>query len=266
MSIGTEKLNIPAFDIPEGIIELPKKPCKINLERDALVLCDIHFPFHDKKAIETALDYKDNPECIILLGDLFDFYALSRFKKRPDRPFIKDEIDTGKKFFAYLRERFPKTQIIYYLGNHDTRFESYIWEKAPALFGLEAVKLESLLELHKHNVTVIQNGEGIKVTSLHLLHGNEAGMSGGGINVGRSMSLKTYDNCAFGHFHKTQQSPPLKTLDGRYYFNWSIGCLCQLKPPYLPINTWTQGFARIEVYKNEFELSNRLILPNYNVR
>jgi hypothetical protein len=79
------------------------------------------------------------------------------------------------------------------------------------------------------------------------------------------MLLKTNDNCIFGNFHKTQESSS-KTLDGKEYANWSIGCLCGLKPAYMPINQWNQGFGVMEVFGKEFEFNNKRILTSYNVR
>ena len=50
------------------------------------------------------------------------------------------------------------------------------------------------------------------------------------------------------------------------FVNFAIGCLCGLKPRYLPINQWNLGFATVDLYKNEFDFQNKRILANYNVR
>lgn len=256
---SSNKLNIP-----EGIIELPQKPYKISNAKNVLILCDTHFPFHDKKAIETAVNCKEDIDTIILLGDLMDFYGLSSYCKNPSLPTVREELLICKEFLKYLRDKFPKSQIIYYEGNHEIRLDRYIFSHAPALYGIETITMNTLLELHKVNVQYVENGTGLKVGSLHLLHGNEAACRGG-INIARTMLLRTNDNCAFGNFHKSQSASG-KTLDNDEFVNFAIGCLCNLKPRYMPINQWNQGFAKIEMFKNEFDFKNKRILINYNVR
>lgn len=266
MSIGKpkEKSKLLKINIPEGIIELPQKPYKVLNANNILIISDIHFPFHDKKAIETAVNHRDNIDTIILLGDIMDFYTLSTFAKNPSLPVIRDEIKICKDFLKYLREKFPYAQIVYYEGNHEIRLDRYIFTHAPVLYGIESVSMATLLDLNILNIKYIENGTGLKIGALHLLHGNEAGCRGG-INIARTMLLKTNDNCAFGNFHKTQ-SHSGRNLDGSEFANFSIGCLCNMKPRYLPINQWNWGFAVIEMHKNEFDFNNKRILYNYNVR
>ena len=252
------------LNIPEGIIELPLKPYEIKNSKNVLIISDTHFPFHDKKAIETALNYRDNIDTVILLGDLMDFYGLSRYSKDPSKPRLKDEINICKEFLLHVSNKFKKAQIIYYEGNHEQRLNKYIYDHAAALFGIEAITLNSLLDLNKLGIKFIENGVFLKLSSAYLLHGNESG-SKGGINIARTMILKTNDNCIFGNFHKTQESPA-KSLGGKEYANWSIGCLCGLKPAYMPINEWNHGFGVMEVFGKEFEFNNKRILTSYNVR
>lgn len=261
MQIGTKQEKL---SIPEGIIELPLKPFKIQNATNVLIISDTHFPYHDKKAIETAIDNKDNIDTIILLGDMMDFYQLSSFAKDPSLPTVRDELKICKDFLKYLREKFPHAQIIYYEGNHEIRLNRYIFTHAPVLYGIENITMSTLLDLHILNINYVENGIGLKIGALHLLHGNEAGCRGG-VNIARTMLLKTNDNCAFGNFHKTQ-SHSGRDLDGGEFVNFAIGCLCGMKPKYLPINQWNLGFAIVEMHKNEFDFQNKRILSNYNVR
>ena len=256
--------KLTSLNIPEGIIELPQKFFEIKNSKNILVISDTHFPFHDKRAIETVINYKGDFDTVILLGDLMDIYQGSRFSKDPSISKLKDEINICKEFLKYLREKFSKSQIFYYEGNHEIRISRYVMDHAPMLYGIETIALNSLLELNQLGITFIENGTGMKVSSLNFLHGNEAG-SKGGINIARNMLLRTNDNCLFGNFHKTQESSS-KALDGKEFANWSIGCLCNLKPRYMPINAWNHGFATIEVSGKEFEVNNKRILNTYNVR
>ena len=57
MSLNTSTGN-NKFNIPEGIIELPLKPFKVSNAKNILIISDTHFPYHDKKALTTAINYK----------------------------------------------------------------------------------------------------------------------------------------------------------------------------------------------------------------
>ncbi len=252
------------LNIPEGIIELPINPYKLEGVSNILFISDIHFPYHDKRAIDTALSYRDNWDCIILGGDIMDFYGLSRFHKRPDLPTIKEELSITNTFLDSLQARFPKARLIYMEGNHEARLSTFIMDKAPALFGCDFMKMESMLKLRERGIPFIENGQGIKVGSLNIIHGNESGMSGG-VNVARSMMLKVMANVLFGHFHKSQEGGS-KTLNNELIFTFSNGCLCGLKPRYMPMNAWNLGFATVDIYGNEFEVGLKKILPSYTVR
>jgi len=262
--MSTIKIN-GKLNIPEGIIELPLKPVLIRNAKKVLFISDTHIPFHDKKAIETALNYGKDADTIILGGDVMDIYQGSYFSKDPSIAKLKDEIEICIKFLDYLREKFPSAQIIYYEGNHEIRLKRYVNDKAPLLYGIESVLLESLLQLKLKGIQYVENGVGLKVGGLTMIHGNETGCRGG-VNIANTMVNKTYTNCLFGNFHKTQQT--LRTdLNGVMFANWSVGCLCGLNPRYLPKgNQWNWGFAKIEIYGKEFEVQNKIILDNYNVR
>jgi predicted phosphodiesterase len=246
--------------IPEGVVEIPLHPFEIKNAKSILFISDIHIPFYDKRALEIALSYGKGKDCIIIGGDLLDFAGLSRFRKRPDQLFIKEEVEIAKKFLKHLRELYPKARIIYYLGNHDLRFSNYINEKAPALYGLEVCMLESLLGLRNLRIEYIDNSGCMRVGSLYIGHGHEFG-AGGGINVARSIMLKTFSNVVLGHFHRTQYTS-IRDLDNKEKAVFSVACLCGLRPQWLPVNGWNNGFCEIEIFKDEFEILNRRILQD----
>jgi len=251
------------FDlIPEGIRELPEKPVKIGGKK-ILALFDIHFPFHDKKAIETAIEFDSGYDTVIIGGDMLDMYSGSKFCKDPSYKKMQDEIKIGRQFLEYLRSKFPKAEFHYIEGNHDIRLKRYLWDHAPALAGLEVLKLESLLELDKTRVRYYDNGTILKAGSLHILHGNEMGMKGG-VNPARTGLYRTLDNLAFGHFHKSQ-TISVRRIGGEEIAIRSVGCLCYLNPAYLPINEWNNGFCIIEVEGNKFNFHNKRILSDYSV-
>lgn len=256
------KSNLGFDLIPEGIRELPVKPIKIGGKK-ILGLFDIHFPFHDKKALEVAINHGSGYDTILIGGDMLDMYQGSKFCKDPNYKKMQDEIKIGKTFFEFLRNKFPKAEIHYIEGNHDIRLKKYLWDHAQALAGLEVLKLSSLLELDKHKVHFYDNGTILKAGSLHLLHGNEMGMRGG-VNPARIALYRVLDNCLFGHFHKSQ-TISVRRIGGEEITTRSVGCLCYLNPAYMPVNEWNNGFVEIEIEGNKFNVHNKRILSDYSV-
>jgi hypothetical protein len=61
-----------------------------------------------------------------------------------------------------------------------------------------------------------------------------------------------------GHNHQTSEHTE-RDMNGRITTTYSLGCLCQLSPQYLPLNKWNHGFAVVEVDGNEFKVENKRI-------
>lgn len=131
--------------------EFPKSsaPGYTAFELDAaetLILSELHIPFHDTPALVAVIARarKRNPHCILLNGDVCDFFSISRFEKNPKESSLKDELDLTRQFLGWLRQSFPKARIIYKLGNHDEWFDRYLWRKAPELYKVSGVSLRHL--------------------------------------------------------------------------------------------------------------------------
>lgn len=216
------------FIIPKSIINL-------------LILCDIHFPFHDEKAINTALDYsKGRVDGILINGDLFDFYKGSRFEQDPRKRSMKEELEMGKEFLIGLKKEF-KCPVYFKYGNHDERWDKYIMLKAPELFDLDGVMLED--RLLGSGVEIIKDKRVVKHGRLDILHGHEFfGAPSQAVNPARGLFMKTLESCAIGHLHKSS-SHTETTVHSRIITTNSIGALCGLTPEYARINKWNHGFA-----------------------
>jgi hypothetical protein len=48
-------------------------------------------------------------------------------------------------------------------------------------------------------------------------------------------------------------------MNGEITTTWSLGCLCELHPAYLPINKWNWGMALIDIDGQNFEVRNKRI-------
>ena len=63
-----------------------------------------------------------------------------------------------------------------------------------------------------------------------------------------------------GHWHQTSEHAE-STLGGRSIACWSTGCLCELHPPYMPLNKWNHGYAIVDVTAGgNFQVQNKKII------
>jgi predicted phosphodiesterase len=234
--------------------KLPKANKKV------LVLSDIHIPYHDVEAIQTALNEgkQQGIDTIYLNGDIMDFFMLSFHEKNPkNRPSLKNEIDMAREFFAYLRQEFPNVTIYFKPGNHEHRLERYLYLKAPELLDCEEFKLEILLGLAEFRIIYISKR--VKTYLGHLLieHGDR--MKGnGGVNPARSLYMRYKRHVLAGHFHRKSEHVE-KVYDGSLVTSFSTGCLCELEPEYFEVNNHCLGFAIVDMDGDNFKVRNYLI-------
>jgi len=226
-----------------------------------LFLSDIHLPYHDINALTLALEYgkQKNVNTIYLNGDILDCYKASFHEQDPKNRDMAYELEQGRQFIDLLKKEFPKAKIFYRAGNHELRWERFLRVKAPISLGMEEFRLPILLKLGEKGVTWIDNHVLVKMGKLNAIHGNEY-KGGGGINVARTLWLRAGDSVIAGDKHKTQTG--LKTkIDKDVVGTWSVGCLCELNPAYMPFNEWGHGFAHVEIMSNgEFIVHNKYIL------
>jgi hypothetical protein len=249
---------------PEG---KPWKVVEITFER-GLLMGDLHIPFHDKIALETTLKYGRGlkPDCIILNGDILDFYAVSFWERDPRVVQLADEVEYGKCFLEDLRQMFPKARIIYKEGNHEERFWRRVLQKMPELMGvrdgsgLDMVSLGTMLDFKEYGVELVDNKQPILCGEhLHVLHGHEFRQPlSNPVNPARGLYLKAQCNAIAGHLHQSSQHT--QTGLAKTISCWSHGGLCNLRPKYSPINSWNLGFATIEISGNDWSVTNKKII------
>lgn len=232
-----------------------------------LILSDIHIPFHDRTALQAVLGdarkWLRRGDCILLNGDICDFFSISRFDKNPTKSSLKKELDLTRQFLGWLRQEFPHCRILYKYGNHDEWFDKYLWRKAPELFGLQQVTLQHLLTAPLPGSTPAIGGiefitDQRKIVAGHLdiLHGHELGKGSIAppVNPARGFFLKTMECTLAGHLHRTSQHQE-STSKGKQIACWSTGCLCGLFPEYAKINKWDQSAARLDLRGADFKVT-----------
>ena len=235
--------------------ELPKgeseriHPYKLpKASRKILIISDLHIPYHNDDAVFAALEYGlvQEVDTIIINGDLTDFATISRHEKDMRKRSVKYEIDCTSVFLKGLRAMFPKALIVWSYGNHDLRYDKYIMQKAPEVYDIEFIKLHELLKLRDLNIIKVDSTQYIYAGKLAIFHGHETGLTSGGVNPARSLRLKLNKSAVTSHFHRETKDMG-KNLDEHPYSCYSIGCLCDLHPAYMPINMWTHGFGYLEL-------------------
>lgn len=238
-------------------------PYEIKQSR-ILIINDLHFPYQNNEAIILALDYgkKKKVDCILINGDLMDQANISRHQRDWRARSIAEEFEAVRVFLKSLRSHFPKCKIVYKHGNHDERWEKYLYNKAPEIFDVNDFQLEILLKLGELKIETVKDKRPIKMGKLIALHGHElAGGGAGGVNPSRATFLKTLDSVIVGHYHKTSQHTET-TMSGEVISVNSTGCLCDLNPLYMPINKHNLGFAYCElnIKTGEYLLENKKIV------
>jgi predicted phosphodiesterase len=239
----------PFDNIPDSY-ETERTPYQLPTSlRNLAILSDIHFPYHNKKALKAALDYLMNLsylDGIVLNGDILDFYQLSDFSKNPSKPNMKKELELGRWFLKSLRETFPNIPIYYKIGNHEMRLERWLSVKAPEFLDTE------------YKIQLIDAYTVMKAGKLNIIHGHEY-RGAGGVYPARYIYLKTKVNTICGHYHRPSSYID-KNMNGEYHGAITTGCLCEMSPDYAAYNEWVHGFA-IAIFHSDgtYHIENKII-------
>ena len=79
------------------------------------------------------------------------------------------------------------------------------------------------------------------------------------VNIARGLFLKAKVSAMQGHNHQTSEHTETD-MNGRITTTWSVGCLSELHPMYMPLNKWNHGFAFVEVQPDgDFQVQNKRI-------
>lgn len=163
-----------------------------------LRLSDIHYPFHDERALEAAINYgiKKDPTILLLDGDIIDAHDLSAYERDPRHRYTEIELKMVAGEFEQFKMAFPGARIVYKYGNHCCRLEKYLIRRAPELFGLPGLDLPGLISMAGgpdsiRGVEWVGDDRTIRAGHLSFLHGHEFRGGGGGINPARWLFLRT---------------------------------------------------------------------------
>lgn len=216
-----------------------------------LHLTDHHFPFEDRKSVRFSVEAaaKLKPDVIVLGGDLFDGYSISRYDKQPDKLLsFQMELDKAGRYIKELQEVSPSSEFVWLLGNHEERIEKYLARKAPELACLKGLRLTSLVPVS--DVCIIEYGRGWKAGPLTFVHGaivrKVAGMSAKSVSEAEGCSI------VMGHTHR--MGMVLQRRGPEVVHSYEGGCLCNLRQSYLKQSSnWQNGVSVFVVEGKEVQ-------------
>lgn len=256
--IGTqEKYEIPEshrsnpddlfYDIPIG-------------NNKCLILSDIHLPEHNIEAIEKAIKYgkERGMNTIILNGDTMDQSSVSAHPKNPKKlTSLREELELTRQFLQWLAWK-TNCKIYYKIGNHETRLERFLINKALELYGNPEWELKSLLQFGALGIEQIDSMQIMRLGIMNGLHGHEYRFSGG-VNPAKNLLERVGSHCFCGHFHRTD-SYEETNVRGEVTWSHTIGTLGTLNPDYMPHSRRGQkanlGFGYIEFSETQYEFQN----------
>lgn len=226
------------------------------------ILSDIHVPYHNISSLTAAIQYlkKEKIDGLLLNGDAIDCHRLSRYTKDPKMRNFKLELDTFKELFNVLEKQL-KCKIYFKLGNHETRYQNFLYEKASELVGIEEFEFANIIKARARGIEVIGDKTVMKLNSLNGIHGHEyIGGISAPVNVARGLYLRGKVSAFQGHNHSTSEHSETD-MNGKIVTTWSIACLSELHPNYMPLNKWNHGCARVELDANgeDFQFFNKRI-------
>ena len=258
----TEARPLNPYSLPVSE-ETEYLPFEIKGYKRAAIFSDIHVPYHSIDCITSAIDFckKEKPDVLLLNGDTIDCFRLSKYVKDPRKRSFKQELDTFKALIDVFKKELD-CKIVFKLGNHEERYENFLFEKAKELVGIEEFEFENIIKARANGIDVVSDKRVIKLNDLFAIHGHEyVGGISAPVNPARGLFLRGKVSCIQGHNHQTSEHTE-PTMSGKMITTWSTGTMSQLHPKFCPLNKWNHGFAMVELDSNgiDFEVRNKRIL------
>lgn len=105
---------------------------------------DTHAPYHDVKAVETAIAIgkEHRPDELVIEGDFFDCYTISDYDQDPAKAarLLQEEIAEGVALLLRLEKELKPKRVVFIEGNHEDRVTRYLRRNAPKLMGTMNVR------------------------------------------------------------------------------------------------------------------------------
>ena len=256
------------YSLPPSMAE-SWTPHRIDVVGAVGILSDVHVPYHSERAVLAAVQHlkEEQVQALLLNGDIADFYAISRYMKDPKKRDFKGEMEAVREFLGWLRDEFTGIPIVMKAGNHEERWNHWLWQHGPEISDDRLMSLSAWLHLPQHDIELVEDQRPVMLGKLPVLHGHELpkGMAAP-VNVARGAFLRTLSTVLVGHSHRTSNHAEADMWHHEVAC-WSTGCLCDLRPDYARINRWNHGFAVVTVHKDgAFDCNNYRVMGDGTVR
>lgn len=94
----------------------------VEATKKILSLSDLHIPFENPDIISKMIEEHNDADVLVLNGDLFEIYALSKWPKKKT-VLLRHEYEIALEWMKLFVSIFPK--IVLVSGNHESRVQSY---------------------------------------------------------------------------------------------------------------------------------------------
>jgi predicted phosphodiesterase len=249
------------YNLPESFAA-DYKPFIVKGHKRVGILNDIHLPYHHIDALTVAIKYLKSIkiDAIFLNGDVLDFHGMSRFMKDPRKRSVAQELEAFRMLMDVLEKQLG-VKIYYKLGNHDERYQHYLWQHAGEFVGVDEFEFKNIIKARSRDITIIGDKRIVKFNGLNGIHGHEyVGGAIAPVNIARGLYMKGKVSAFQGHNHASSEHTETD-MNGKITTTFSVGCLCELNPEYMPLNKWNLGFAYVDLDSNgkDFEFHNKRI-------
>lgn len=204
-------------------------------------LGDMQIPFHDALTVDLTIRFVTDwqPDHIWLLGDIIDFYQISRFNKDPRRlNDLQKDIDAAIGVLERIRGDCPSAAIHFIGGNHEYRMQRFKMENA-GTHSLRALEIDNLLELKSLDIDYTPYDDGVDYKGFYICHGILVSKHSGWT---AKAHYERFGGCGMcGHSHRGGSHLVTKRGDTEGW--WENFCLCDLNPEYVQSPNWQQGFS-----------------------
>lgn len=246
------------YEMPKSQAD-PWLPHDLGIVGKVGILSDIHVPYHDETALWAAVKHlqAEKIDALLLNGDWADFYSISRHEKNPKLRDFKKELDAGRTFLKWISQEFDGIPITAKLGNHEERWEKWLWEHAPEISDDPIMGIDNWYGMHTLGIDLVKDKRIIMCGNLPVLHGHEKGNGiSSPVNQARGAFMRLHHTVLEGHGHRTStHSEP--DMMGSETVCFSTGCLCDMRPAYARINKWNHGAAVVTVHADgSFDVEN----------
>lgn len=270
-AVAPRAARVPGEGVPmPASIAKPRAPYDLGVVGRVGILSDIHVPYHSDRALAAAVAHLKSVgiAALLLNGDFADFYSISRWEKNPAERDFAGELKQVRALFEWLRDQFPGIPIVAKTGNHEERWEHWLYQHAPEISDEPEMGLKRWLHMEKHGIELVENRRVILAGKLPILHGHELPRGQASpVNQARGAFMRTMHSVLVGHGHRTSGHAESDMWSNETAC-WSTGCLCDLSPDYASIaNKWNWGFATVDVSADgSFDVSNYRIALDGTVR